>query len=165
MRKNIQTLNEEIKRIQSLMGLILENEEEKISDHKIKLYTNPEWRGIGLGENPEKEKELIDSLPVTDFEYDGENLVGFEYDSKMDLPKSKENVERMMSKIEEGGTLPPLLIRKYGNKFQVLDGHHRFWAYKQLSKKDPKKYNPIVLKVKIVPDENIEETDIIPDNQ
>jgi len=42
-----------------------------------------------------------------------------------------------------------LLVRKYKNGYQVLDGHHRFWAYKLLGIK--------AIPAQVVPDEDIEE--------
>jgi len=42
-----------------------------------------------------------------------------------------------------------LLVRKYKNGYQVLDGHHRFWAYKLSGTKS--------IPVRIVADKDIEE--------
>jgi hypothetical protein len=42
-----------------------------------------------------------------------------------------------------------LLVRKYKKGYQVLDGHHRFWAYKKLGVKS--------IPVQVVPDKDIEE--------
>ena len=42
-----------------------------------------------------------------------------------------------------------MLVRKYKNGYQVLDGHHRFWAYKLLGVKS--------IPSQIVPDSDIEE--------
>jgi hypothetical protein len=76
-------------------------------------------------------------------------LVGSEPDDKMNQPKSKANVEKILSGLKQGAKLPPLLVRKYKNGYQVLDGHHRFWAYKLSGVKN--------IPAQIVPDSDIEE--------
>jgi hypothetical protein len=75
--------------------------------------------------------------------------VGFEPDSKMNQPKSKVNVEKIIAGLKKGDKLPPLLVRKYKDGYQVLDGHHRFWAYKLSGTKS--------IPVRIVADKDIEE--------
>jgi hypothetical protein len=75
--------------------------------------------------------------------------VGFEPDSKMNQPKSQANVKKIVAGLKKGDKLPPLLVRKYKNGYQVLDGHHRFWAYKLSGTKS--------IPVRIVADKDIEE--------
>jgi ParB-like chromosome segregation protein Spo0J len=53
-----------------------------------------------------------------------------------------------MNGLNKGDDIPPILVRKWKNGYQVLDGHHRFYAYKQLKKK--------TIPAKIVPDKDIE---------
>lgn len=67
----------------------------------------------------------------------------------MNQPKSRANVEKIVAGLKQGAKLPPLLVRKYKNGYQVLDGHHRFWAHKLLGVKS--------IPSRIVPDEDIEE--------
>ena len=67
----------------------------------------------------------------------------------MDQPASKANVEKIVAGLKQGDKLPPLLVRKYKNGYQVLDGHHRFLAYKLLGTKS--------IPAQVVPDEDIEE--------
>jgi len=76
-------------------------------------------------------------------------LVGFEPDDKMTQPKSKANVEKIVAGLKKGDKLPPLLVRKYKNGYQVLDGHHRFWAYKLVGVKS--------IPAQLVPAEDVEE--------
>ena len=76
-------------------------------------------------------------------------LVGFEPDDKMNQPKSKANVKKIVAGLKQGDKLPPLLVRKYKDGYQVLDGHHRFWAYKLLGVKS--------IPAQIVPAKDIEE--------
>jgi len=67
----------------------------------------------------------------------------------MNQPASKANVEKIVAGLKQGAKLPPLLVRKYKNGYQVLDGHHRFWAYKLLGTKS--------IPAQVVPDEDIVE--------
>jgi ParB-like chromosome segregation protein Spo0J len=76
-------------------------------------------------------------------------LVGFEPDDKMTQPKSKANVEKIVAGLKKGVKLPPLLVRKYKDGYQVLDGHHRFWAYKLVGVKS--------IPAQLVPAKDIEE--------
>lgn len=64
-------------------------------------------------------------------------LVGLEPDSKMDDPASRKNLNQIIRALQTGATLPPLLVRKIAPlQYQILDGHHRFAAYKQLGFKE-----------------------------
>jgi predicted nucleotidyltransferase len=63
--------------------------------------------------------------------------------------KSRANVEKIVAGLKKGDKLPPLLVRKYKDGYQVLDGHHRFWAYKLLGIKS--------IPAQVVPDSDIEE--------
>ena len=41
-----------------------------------------------------------------------------------------EKISQMVKDIRKGDKLPPILVRRQGNGYQVLDGHHRFKAFK-----------------------------------
>jgi hypothetical protein len=112
-----------------------------VAEGKIKLYTDPGYFGA------EVDDAGFDSLPVVNISAD--RLVGFEPDSKMNQPKSQANVKKIVAGLKKGDKLPPLLVRKYKNGYQVLDGHHRFWAYKLSGTKS--------IPVRIVADKDIEE--------
>jgi hypothetical protein len=112
-----------------------------VAEGKIKLYTDPGYFGA------EVDDAGFDSLPVVNISSD--RLVGFEPDSKMNQPKSRANVEKIVAGLKKGDKLPPLLVRKYKDGYQVLDGHHRFWAYKLLGTTS--------IPVRIVADKDIEE--------
>lgn len=45
-------------------------------------------------------------------------------------PGATERIAKMVKAIKAGKTLPPILVRRYKNGYQVLDGHHRFKAYR-----------------------------------
>jgi hypothetical protein len=115
---------------------------EFLKENKIKLYTDPNYYGAMVGDY--RASGPVVNIPTN-------KLVGFEPDKKMELPKSKANVDKIVAGLEKGDKLPPILVRKYNNGYQVVDGHHRFWAYKLL-KKDS-------IPAQIVPDKDIEELD------
>jgi GNAT superfamily N-acetyltransferase len=112
-----------------------------VAEGKIKLYTDPGYFGA------EVDDAGFDSLPIVNISAD--RVVGFEPDSKMQQPKSQANVKKIVAGLKKGDKLPPLLVRKYKNGYQVLDGHHRFWAYKLSGTKS--------IPVRIVADKDIEE--------
>jgi hypothetical protein len=111
-----------------------------VTEGKITLSTDPNWYGAEVGDY--KASGPIVNIPAN-------QLVGFEPDDKMNQPKSKANVEKIVAGLQQGAKLPPLLVRKYKNGYQVLDGHHRFWAYKLSGVKS--------IPAQIVPDSDIEE--------
>jgi hypothetical protein len=111
-----------------------------IKEDKITLSTDPNWYGAEVGDYRASGPVVI--IPAN-------QLVGFEPDDKMNQPKSRANVEKIVAGLKQGNKLPPLLVRKYKNGYQVLDGHHRFWAYKLLGVKS--------IPAQIVPDSDIEE--------
>jgi pyrimidine deaminase RibD-like protein len=112
-----------------------------VEEGKVKLYTDPSYFGAEVDDTG------FDNLPIVNIS--ANQLVGFEPDAKMNQPKSRANVEKIVAGLKQGAKLPPLLVRKYKNGYQVLDGHHRFWAYKLLGVKS--------IPSRIVPDEDIEE--------
>jgi len=112
----------------------------KNSSDKIKLSTDPNWYGAEVGNY--KATGPVVNIPAN-------QLVGFEPDDKMTQPKSKTNVEKIVAGLKKGDKLPPLLVRKYKDGYQVLDGHHRFWAYKLVGVKS--------IPAQLVPAEDVEE--------
>jgi len=111
-----------------------------MAEGKITLSTDPNWYGAEVDDY--KATGPVVNIPAN-------RLVGFEPDDKMNQPASKANVEKIVAGLKQGTKLPPLLVRKYKNGYQVLDGHHRFWAYKLLGVKN--------IPAQIVPAEDIEE--------
>jgi hypothetical protein len=113
---------------------------EFVTEGKIKLSTDPNWYGAEVGDY--KASGPVVNIPAN-------RLVGFEPDDKMNQPASKANVEKIVAGLKQGAKLPPLMVRQYKNGYQVLDGHHRFWAYKLLGVKS--------IPAQVVPAEDIEE--------
>ena len=114
--------------------------EHGMAEGKITLSTDPNWYGATVDNY--KATGPIVHIPA-------DKLVGFEPDDKMNQPKSKANVKKIVAGLKRGHKLPPLLVRKYKNGYQVLDGHHRFKAYKLLGVQ--------LIPAQIVPARDIEE--------
>jgi len=112
-----------------------------VKEGKVKLYTDPDYFGAEVDDSG------FDSLPIINVPT--KELVGFEPDEKMKLPKAQANVAKIIDGLKKNENIPPILVRKYKGGYQVLDGHHRFWAYKTL-KKDS-------IPARLVPDSDIEE--------
>jgi hypothetical protein len=115
--KSLEPVREELIRTDRL-------QENTVAEGKVKLFTDPDYFGA------EVDDAGFDRLPVINIPTD--QLVGFEPDAKMNQPRSRANVRKILAGLKRGDSLPPVLVRKYKNGYQVLDGHHRFWAYKVL---------------------------------
>jgi hypothetical protein len=126
--------------VQHYVDLYRQYSGQGVAEGKIKLSTDPNWYGAEVGDY--KASGSIVNIPAN-------RLVGFEPDDKMNQPASKANVEKIVAGLKQGAKLPPLLVRQYKNGYQVLDGHHRFWAYKLLGVKS--------IPAQVVPAEDIEE--------
>ena len=115
---------------------------EKLSEAKVTLYTDPKYFGADVSDNA-GEGLSVQEIPLN-------KLVGFEPDNKMQDPKSAAKMSKMVEllKAGKGKDLPPILVRKYKDGYQVLDGHHRFHAYKKAGMK--------TIPGKVVPDKDIE---------
>jgi len=107
---------------------------------KIRLYTDPDYFGAEVDDY--QASGPVQNIPV-------DQLVGFEPDSKMQQPESRANVEKIIAGIKRGDDIPPILVREYKDGYQILDGHHRFRAYKLLGVKS--------IPAQVVPDSDIEE--------
>ena len=114
-----------------------------VAEGKVKLYTDPDYYGADVSDDAGA------GLPVKQIPL--KNLVGFEPDDKMKGTKSAANMRKMVNLIKsgKGNELPAILVRKYKSGYQVLDGHHRFHAYKAAG--------ATTIPGKIVPEADIEE--------
>jgi hypothetical protein len=65
----------------------------------------------------------------------------------IELLESIKNIKALASVYSKGKKMDPILVRKKGDKFQILDGHHRYTAAKLAGLSS--------LNAIIVPDENI----------
>jgi hypothetical protein len=109
---------------------------------KIKLGTDPGDFGSWVIDKGQSEPTVI--LPVS-------KLTNFEPDDKFKNPENSKNLHNIVKALKAGKELPPILVRRQGLGYQVLDGHHRFMAYKLLGKK----YIP----ARIIAKTNVTQTD------
>lgn len=128
---------------------------------RVTLYSHPLSKGATVSDDD----SVVDDQPVM---LDLSDIINYERASKMDSPKSRENMELLVSAIRDGKdsyvvggkerSINPILVRVVGNlrgvsnprfvggkmvgggvpnaryKYQVIDGHHRYWAYKAAGK-------------------------------
>jgi hypothetical protein len=115
----------------------------QINELKITIY--PKQQGVDV-DDPEGE---LETAPAVSIPLD--RLVLNEPAIKMQSPESKRNLKSLIKAIKAGEPLPPIVVRKLGNKYQILDGHHRYFAMRALGVKNAKAV--------IVAPEDIELTD------
>jgi hypothetical protein len=93
---------------------------------KVKLYPG------GLGADIDYDKKEFKTLPTKIIPLD--QLVLNEPAEKMEQPKSKAKLKQFIKSISDGKEISPIIVRKLNNKYQILDGHHRYFAFKALDK-------------------------------
>jgi hypothetical protein len=108
---------------------------------EIKVALYPDRKGVDVDSS---DKDIKNAPKV---QIPLEKLFRNERAVKMKSPEAIENIKNLAVMYKKGKKLDPLLVRKRGDRFQILDGHHRFTAAKLAGLKD---INAI-----IVPDENI----------
>ena len=96
---------------------------ENFAENKITLHTDPNYYGAEVG-------NYKPTGPVVNIS--SNQLVGFEPDDKMQQPQSATKVKGIIDAIRKGQKMPPVLVRKHKNGYQVIDGHHRFWSMKKV---------------------------------
>jgi hypothetical protein len=112
---------------------------------EIKVALYPDRKGVDVDSS---DKDIKNAPKV---QIPLEKLFRNERAVKMKSPEAIENIKNLAVMYKKGKKLDPLLVRKKGDRFQILDGHHRFTAAKLAGLKD---INAI-----IVPDENITSVD------
>jgi hypothetical protein len=88
------------------------------------LYTNPSYYGATVQASNNIQEPVV-LLPTN-------KITVFEPDLKFDDPKYAENLKKIKAAIKKGKQFPAILVRRLGTKYQVVDGHHRFKAYRDL---------------------------------
>ena len=89
---------------------------------KIVLYTDQRYFGADV---PDEYLQRPSSpVPVS-------KLYGYEPDDKMDDPISANAVIDLAVAMKSGDAIPPIVVRKTAQGYQVLDGHHRMFAAKK----------------------------------
>ena len=114
-------------------------------NEEIKVALYPGKKGVDVDSSDED----IENAPKVQIPL--EKLFRNEPAEKMKSPESIENIKNLAAMYKKGKKMDPLLVRKRGSRFQILDGHHRFTAAKLAGLKD---INAI-----IVPDEDITPVD------
>lgn len=94
---------------------------------KVRLSSNPDDYGAWVHDGRGREEPTVE-LPIN-------RITTFEPEDKFQDPKNAENLKRIIKAIKAGAKLPPILVRRQGQGYQVIDGHHRFKAYRLLNKK------------------------------
>jgi hypothetical protein len=112
---------------------------------EIKVALYPDRKGVDVDSS---DKDIKNAPKV---QIPLEKLFRNERAVKMKSPEAIKNIKNLAVMYKKGKKLDPLLVRKKGDRFQILDGHHRFTAAKLAGLKD---INAI-----IVPDENITPVD------
>jgi hypothetical protein len=95
---------------------------------KVKLSTEPDNFGAWVNDSGKPEKTVV--IPTN-------KIHVFEPDNKFDNPQHAKNLANIVKAIKAGKKLPPILVRRHGiDRFQVVDGHHRFMAYRMAGVKN-----------------------------
>jgi hypothetical protein len=93
---------------------------------KVKIYPG------GQGADVDYDERELSDMATSDIPLN--MLVLNEPASKMLEPESKIVLKNLIEKLKEGKQLPPIIVRRLGNKYQIVDGHHRYFANKILGK-------------------------------
>ena len=111
------------------------------SEAKIKLSKDPMNFGA-MGLEKYKARGPVINISTKD-------LVGFEPEDKMRDPKSMAKVNAIAKAVKDKQPIKPVLVRKYQNGYQIIDGHHRFWGQRKAGASS--------IKAQVIPDSDIEE--------
>lgn len=117
-------LQENIQRIKEVMGIITEDNTEKLP---VKIYPN----GEGSDNAAEYEGEII-TIPIAD------TIPNEPFKDKSYMEDS-DSVKDMVRSIKGGEEFPPIKIIEHphdSSKYIVVDGNHRRYAFNKLNKKE-----------------------------
>jgi hypothetical protein len=94
---------------------------------KITLSNDPTDLGAYIRDSGKEEPTTI--IPV-------HKIIVFEPDDlHAQKPNFEANMKKLLAALKKGDKLPPILVRRVHNGYQVLDGHHRLKAYKHVGLK------------------------------
>ena len=115
---------------------------EKPADHKpVTIHTNPYYRGATIYPG------VKSSLPTTQLPFD--SLRMWESDKTLRTKAVRDWVKtNLIPTLRDRGRLKPMLVWKRGNQYYVIDGNHRYLAYKAAGFHGP-------VPVRVVPDDMI----------
>jgi hypothetical protein len=121
--------NEMVKILEASVKPITKHRGKKLKEvAKVKLSHDPDDFGAYVNDGTGK-LEPTTMIPVS-------KITIFEPDTKFQDPDNAINLKNIVKAIKAGKELPPILVRRQGLGFQVLDGHHRFMAHRLLGKKE-----------------------------
>lgn len=90
---------------------------------KVRLNLDPNDMGAYVHDEGKPEPTVM--LPIEKIRY------VFEPDELHQTKKgAPQKISKMVKAILNGKQMPPILVRKYKDGYQVMDGHHRFKAYR-----------------------------------
>jgi hypothetical protein len=102
---------------------------------KVRLFKNPQNRGseIDTDEYLDPRPNKVMMLPI-------DKLTSFEGWDKArkghtKSQKARDKVEAIKIDIQKEKRIPPIFVRYRNRRFQIIDGHHRVEAYRELGYK------------------------------
>ena len=110
----------------------------------VTVFTNPANQGAMI-------RQAAQAYPVTKLPLS--KLKVNEPDSKMSYPGNRLNIMGMVDTIKKGGELPPIIVVPKNFSYTILDGHHRYTAYKMAGVNE--------VPVKILDPKDVKYTDIV----
>ena len=115
---------------------------EKPKDHRpVTIHTNPYYRGATIYPG------VKSSLPTTQLPFD--SLRMWESDKTLRTKAVRDWVKNtLIPTLQDRGRLKPMLVWKRGNQYYVIDGNHRYLAYKAAGFRGP-------VPVRVVPDDMV----------
>ena len=117
------------------------NENREPAEKPVTIHTNPYYRGATIGAGV-KEQLPVTKMPI-------EELQMWESDKTLRTKKVRDWVKNtLIPKLQDKGRLTPLIVWNRKGKHFVIDGNHRFLAYKAAGFKGD-------VPVKIVPQEMV----------
>ena len=111
----------------SLQEEILEAFLIALDEAKLKARVYP-GQGASISGDPKKAGKRKKTVPLS-------KLITFEPEEKMQTPEGRAKVDNIKKAIKSGKKLPPIVVRKTKKGKQILDGHHRYQAHKELGTK------------------------------
>jgi pyrimidine deaminase RibD-like protein/GNAT superfamily N-acetyltransferase len=110
----------------------------------VTVFTNPANQGAMI-------RQAAQAYPVKELPLSKLRLN--EPDSKMANPANRMTVMSMVDTIKKGGELPPIIVVPKNFNYTILDGHHRYAAYKLAGVEN--------VPVKILDPKDVKYTDIV----
>lgn len=107
---------------------------------KAVISTDPKNFGADVQDDGTGGESIV-NIPIS-------QIVPFEPEDKMKLPASKKNMLNIAKAIRLGHKINPIVVRKSGNEYTVVDGHHRYFAAKIAGSK--------TIRAKIIQPRNLE---------